>query len=237
MTNKPCTPIFQIIKSDIDSLYFTLGLSLNNILKIVEKENDFQRFYDPKKYIIIDCDDVVEFAKYQSTIRGLNNFIYYNSLILTSYSVFEYSLKQICNFIDKHFALPEKFIDKPRDVLGNCIRYIKRTQLGDFNNKQFDKIYMQIKKVNKLRNLIAHYNGNLIMDKSKPLKNQPNYNLFISDKRLKTIDNGQVYIDNDEYISSFVSESERFLNMIILQLKKNKKKNSTSSDSKHLAPR
>ncbi|WP_423128480.1 hypothetical protein [Gaoshiqia sp. Z1-71] len=221
MTNKPGVLHFQIIQSNIDLLYMRLGLSLNNILKMLENENDFKGFYNPKKYKIIDCDDVGEFTKFQSTIKGLNNYIYYNSLVLSSYSVFEHSLKLICNFIDKYFVLPEKFIDKPIDILGNCMKYIKRTQLVDFGDTEIDKIYMQIKKVNKLRNLIAHYNGNLIKDRSKPLKKQTNYNLFKSDKRLIIIGNGQIYIDNDEYISSFVEESEKFLNLIIKQIKNN----------------
>ncbi len=188
---------------------------------MIENENDFKGFYNPKKDKIIDCDNIGEFTRFQSTIKGLNNYIYYNSLILSSYSVFEHSLKLICYFIDKHFLLPEKYIDKQINILGNCIEYIKKTRLVDFNDKEMDRIYMQIKKVNKLRNLIAHYNGNLIKDKSKPLEKQSNYNLFISDKRLIIIENGQIYIDDEKYISSFVEDSERFLNLIIMQIKNN----------------
>jgi hypothetical protein len=221
MTNKPGVLHFQIIQSNIDLLYMRLGLSLNNILKMVEQENDFKGFYNPKKQKIVNCDDVREFTKFQSTIKGLNNYIYYNSLILTSYSVFEHSLKLICNFIDNHYTLTERFDDKHNDILGNCIKFLKGTLLVNLNDEEIDKIFMHIKNVNKLRNLIAHNNGNLIKDKSKPIESQSYYNFLKLDKLLIIIGNGQVYVDNDEYIRSFVEESEKFLNLIIKQLNDN----------------
>ena len=219
MTNKPSDIHFQIIRSNLDSLYMRLVLSTDKIIKMVEHENDSKGFYNAKKYKIIECDNISEFEKFQSTIKGLNNYIYYNSLILSSYSVFEHSLKLICNFINDHFALSEKFIDNHRDILGNSINYIKRTQFVDFNEKEIDRNYMHIKNVNKLRNLIAHHNGNLFKDKSKSLENQPNYNLYKSDKRLIIISNGQLYIDDSDYISSFVEKSEIFLSLIVEKLK------------------
>ncbi len=55
---------------------------------------------------------------------------------------------------------------------------------------------------------------------SKTLERQPNYNVYESDKRLVIIGNGQVYIDDSDYIKLFVDKSLEFLDLIIGQLKK-----------------
>lgn len=79
---------------------------------------------------------------------------------------------------------------------------------------------MHITKVNKLRNLIAHHNGNLIKDKKKPISQQPNFKLYNSDKRLVIYSNGQVYIDDSDYIKEFIKISEELLKLIIAKLKR-----------------
>jgi hypothetical protein len=221
MTMKAYDIHYDIIQSDVDFLYMGLKLSMHNILRMVEQENDFKGFYNPKKDTVVECENISEFEKFQSLLKGLNNYVYYNSLILSSYSILEHSLRLICYFINEHFDLPKKFKEEQRDILGNCIDYIKSTQFVNFNEKEIDRIYMQIQNANKLRNLIAHFNGNLIRDNKHPLEKQQYYNLFKSDKRLKIIDNGQVYIDNCDYISSFVYNSEIFLKTIIEKIKNN----------------
>lgn len=218
MTNKPSRMIFQIIESNISTLYSRLRVSLNSILKMVEKENDFQEFYNSKKDEIIETQNLEEFIKFQSLMKGLYNIIYYNSLILSSYSIFEHSLKQICIFINTHYV-SEEFTDTHRNILKNCTKYIKNSELINANNKELNILYQNICKVNKLRNLIAHNNGNIYKDISKSIEKQDDYNTFKLDNRLTILDNGQVYINDDEYIRSFIRESERFLNLIIKQLK------------------
>lgn len=56
-------------------------------------------------------------------------------------------------------------------------------------------------------------NGNMFKELSKTLKRQPNYNVYESDKRLVIIGNGQVYIDDSDYIKLFVDKSLEFLNL------------------------
>lgn len=220
MINKPSKFQLQTLGPGIESLYVRLQLSMHKVINLVEDENRFKGFYNPKQDIIQECDNISEFKQFQSLIKGLNNYIYYNSLILSGYSIFEHSLKSICHYINDYFVNADKFEDVNRDILGNCIAYIKRTELVDFSEKEIDKFYMQINDTNKLRNLIAHFNGNLIKDKSKTLEEQTNYKLFKLDKRLIIIPNGQIYIDDSQYIISFVANSERFLKYIIEELKK-----------------
>jgi hypothetical protein len=200
-------------------LYSRLQLSMDKVIKLVEEDNRINGFYNPKKDIIIESDSICEFKEFQALIKGLNNIIYYNSLLLSGYSIFEYSLKSICFFISEHFLNYKLFEDEQRDILGNCIKYLKGTDLINFKGKEIDKYYVQIKRVSKLRNIIAHYNGNIFKDKTKSLKNQKHYILFSSDKRLSIMQNGQIYIDDSDYIISFIQDSEKFLIRVIEEIK------------------
>lgn len=222
MIKKPSDFILQTLGPDIDLLYLRLQHSMCQIIDLVDRENKTKGHFNPKEDKIIECDNRSEFEKHQSLLRGLNDYIYYNSLILSGYSIFEFALKSICFFVSENYKNSDNFdnVDTRHDIISNCVKYIKRTKLVNFNEKKIDKCYTQIKKVNKFRNLIAHYNGNLIKDKNKPLKQQTSFNLFNSDKRLVIFSNGQVFIDDSDYIKDFVKISEYFLKLIIEKLKK-----------------
>ncbi|MBR9777642.1 MAG: hypothetical protein GYB55_22505, partial [Cytophagales bacterium] len=145
MIKKPSEFLLQILGPDIEFLYMRLQLSMYKVIELVEEDNKMKGFYNPKKDKIIETDNIIEFKEFQSLIKGLNNYVYYNSLILSGYSIFEYSLKLICLFISEHFENYKKFDDEPRDILGNCIKYLKGTDLINFKNKEIDKYYMQLK--------------------------------------------------------------------------------------------
>ena len=202
------------VKNDIEGLYDSLRLSVDEIIRIIRKEND--KYYNPKTDTILECDSKKDFIDFQYFLKGLNSFIYHNSLILTSYSIFEYSLKLVCKYIEYNCNNCGDYIDEKNKILENCFKYIKRSNVS-FD--EIDGIYQRISIVNKLRNLIAHYNGNIRIDKNKTLENQNNYILFISDKRLYIHKDGQVYINDDEYIMSFIRDSFDFLNYIIEKIK------------------
>jgi hypothetical protein len=69
--------------------------------------------------------------------------------------------------------------------------------------KNIDSKYNRIYDVNKLRNLIAHYNGNLIKDKNKSFELQEDYEYFRNQEFLTIISNGQIYINDFEFIDYF----------------------------------
>lgn len=89
----------------------------------------------------------------------------------------------------------------------------------DFKKDGLQELYSNIRNVNKLRNLITHHNGNLIIDTSKTLREQNDYELFYLDDRLSILGSGQVFIDDCEYIQSFIKDCETFLNTIFIKLK------------------
>lgn len=220
MIKRPSEFQLQTLGPSVELLYMRLQISMHKVISLVESENQLNGFYNPKTDIILETDDNKEFERFQSLVKGLNNHVYLNGLILSSYSIFEHSLKSICYYVSEYFEGADEFKDSSRDILRNCIKYLKRTGLINFDNKKIDKYYVQITNVNKLRNLIAHFNGNIIKDRNKPIKEQENYLLFKSDKRLIILPNGQIYIDDSEYIITFIKNSEEYLNRIIAELKK-----------------
>lgn len=200
----------------IDLLYDRLKLSMYSILKMVEADIDFKGIFNPKKDKLFNNDFDSEFLNFQLLLKNLNNIVYYNSLILISYSIFEYSFKLICANCHDHLNSDIKFKDPKTDVLNKCKLFLRNEiKWIDFEQDGLEVLYDKILCVNKLRNLITHHNGNLLKDKTISLKNQKDYDLFNSDKRLAILSSGQVFIDDSEYIHCFIKDSESFLKTII----------------------
>lgn len=211
---------FDILDSEIDDIYLRLHVSSKNILRFVENLNNSKGFFNPKRDSIVETENIDEFKRFQSIVKNLDNYIYYNSLLLVCCSILEHSLKEICFFIENH-SDPQKIFNNPNtDILNKCLSFIDDSKLVNFKSRQTEKTVLQIKQVQKLRNLIAHYNGNLMQEKCKVLTKQKYFHLFDSDKRLLILDNGQVYINDSEYITSFIICSESLLRGILNDIKK-----------------
>lgn len=208
---------------NIDILYDRLKLSMHNILNMVEAEIDFKGIFNPKKDKLFGSDYNDEFLNFQFLLKNLNNIVYYNSLILISYSIFEYSFKLVCRSCQDHLNPSIAFKDPKSNVLHNCRVYLSQEiKLIDFKQVGLEDLYTKILNVSKLRNLITHHNGNLFKDKSTPLIKQKDYDLFNSDNKLIVLGSGQVFIDDSEYIQSFIRDSETFLKILIKTLKSKK---------------
>lgn len=212
---------FDSLRSKIDYQYASISNFTNDILKTVIEKVEFQGLYNPKYHILIESEDDNQFLEFQAFMRGLTNFFYYNSLILTIYSSFEFSIKQVCQFIYKRYYPEITFNENnTKDVIGYCNKYISSTVLLGKSNKQINKLWEEITQVQKLRNLLAHQNGNLVKHK-KVASEHPYFKLFSKDKRLFIAANGQVYIDDDEYIRSFLKNTQVYLFKVI-ELEKQK---------------
>ena len=132
--------------------------------------------------------------------------------------MFEISLIRICEFIEEHSCPKMEFPRPNREILKECRKFINDTKLVDLTEKSFDSKYTRISNVNKLRNLIAHYNGNLKKEKNKILKLQKDYKYCASQEYLTIMNNGQVYINDFKYINNFIIESEQFIKTLFKQL-------------------
>lgn len=211
--------LFKSTESQIQILYNRLKLSTSRIINLVDYELDFKGVFNTEKHSILDNSDYDEFIKFQSLLKNLNNIIYFNSLILISFSTFEFAFKIICKNVQDYICQLNEFKDPKSDVLNQCKTYLsKTTNLVDFTKDDLENIYLRIKNVNKLRNLITHHNGNLIRGNIKIAKEHKDYNLYSSDHRLMILGSGQVFIDDKEYIITFQRDTEFFLQIILSQI-------------------
>lgn len=209
------------LRSKIDFQYTRIRHFSNDVLSIVIKKSELQGHYNPKTHILVECEDDNQFLEFQAFLRGLTSFFYYNSLILSIYSLFEFSFKQVCLFLHTSYY-PEVTFDEnnKNDIIGNCNKYIRKTVLTGKSDRQINIFWEEITQVQKLRNLLTHQNGNLVKQKND-VSAHPNYKQFAKDKRLFIAANGQVYIDDDEYIRSFLKNTQLYLNKVI-ELEKQK---------------
>ena len=211
---------FEILEKGIEDIYCRLQYSTHTIFNMVQNDIYKKGYYNPKWNTIIESKNKKAFEDYQELLRNLNSEIYYYSLLLVSFSSFEISLKQICLFIEQ-YSEPKYPFDPPnRLILKNCRDFINSSKLVDMTEKEIDSNYSFLTKINDLRNLIAHNNGNLIQNRNLGLESQKYYRVFNSEKFLTINLNGQVYINDDEYIKEFNRRSKEFLNNIINTLKK-----------------
>jgi len=211
---------FNILEQTIESMYHRLRVSASAIFKLVDEEINFKNIYSPKNGYIVETYNKKEFEIFQETLRNLNNIVYFNSLLLGSYSIFETSFKHVCAFVEKHSNSNLDPFNPDRKILQYCRQYLSDSKLVDFTRKEFDSRYTYLTEVNDLRNLIAHYNGNLIKEKGKSIQHQPDYKK-LHKKYLTIMNNGQVFINDDEYIKKFIKTSEGFIKLIIKEFKNN----------------
>jgi hypothetical protein len=219
MELKPHYFAFDILESNIEHLYHSLYRSSSSIYRLVQNEIQFKGIYNPKTDSIINSENKKEFESFQEILRNLNNFIYFNSLLLGSYSIFEVVFKEICKFVEE-YSTPQKEFNQPnRAILKSCRKYLTDSTFVNFSGKEIDAKYINLLKIGDVRNLFAHENGNIMQDKTRNLEEQQNYNLVKSIKELTILQNGQIYINNEDFIENFIQESESFINIIIKQLK------------------
>ena len=211
---------FEKLEYDIEFIYTRLYLSSQSIVKLVHEELNQKGIYNSQGDILLHGgDDHTEFESFQEIMRNLNNIVYYNSLLLGAYSIFEICLIEICEFIESHSMPKKEYIRPNTKILNKNRRFINDTKLVDLTTKEFDSLYIHLSNVNKLRNLIAHYNGNLITLKDKPLEQQVDYEYYKNEKHLTIMNTGQIYINDPEYINKFIRDSEKFIKSIVEQIK------------------
>lgn len=210
----------NFLEFKIEPRYARLLHSAAKIIKAAQEETDSKNIYDPKKHSLVETENREEFKEYQTRIRNLNNYIYYNSLLLVSYSIFEHCLEDVCLFIDEKNLSQELYKKPERDILKENYMYLLgKTGLIELPDPELDRCYNEISDANKLRNLIAHHNGNLIKDKDRALEKQVNYKVFNKNKSLSICKNGQIYINNPAYILDFIHIFHKFLYIIIEKIK------------------
>jgi hypothetical protein len=213
---------FEKLESDVEFLYQNLNRSSSRIYGLVQNEIQFSGIYNPKTDCINISSAKKEFESFQEILRNLSTFVYFNSLLLVSYSFFEVTFKEICLFVEE-YSKPRKIFDQPkRSILKECRRYLDESTLVNFSSHDIETKYAYLSQIGEIRNLLAHHNGNILQDKTKKLEDQKNFVLYNSmkNKGLSILQNGQAYINDEVFIKRFIHESESFINLIIKQLDK-----------------
>jgi len=210
---------FTTLEQKTETIYDTLKRSSWSIFKMVENELSFKSIFNPKNGTIINTENIDEFKSFQELLRNINNIVYFNCLLLGSFSIFEMAFKKICEFVDEYSCPNHEFKNPNRNILHECRKYLNDSKLINFTKKEIDSKYLILTNFNKVRNIIAHNNGNIISKKNLRIEEQIDYNLFQRLNYLTIMNNGQIYINNEEFIKEFIRESEIFLKLLIVELK------------------
>ncbi len=210
---------FEMFEFPFETTYRRLRLSSTKIFNLVQNEISDKNIYDPRTGRIEHSENNQEFESFQEILRNLNNIIYYNSLFLGSYSIFESTFKNLCKFVEKYSSPTLIYEPESRETLKECRKYLRDSKLVDFTKPELDLKYQYLSDISKLRNIIAHESGNIMHDKNKNLVEQSYYSKFKSDENLTIMNDGKIYINCDTFIKKFISENELFINLILKELK------------------
>lgn len=84
-----------------------------------------------------------------------------NSTILVCYSILESNMVAICDRYEKQRNLPIALDDLKGQGINRCKDYLEKFGIVDFNNPEIKKYWEKLPVLNKLRNCIAHAEGNI----------------------------------------------------------------------------
>jgi len=154
-----------------------------------------------------------EFFVYDTKYVELSN----NSQLVAAYSFLEFELKEIRNVV-------KKFLINP--VLHNYVYDKKKSSAQNFRDEIYsmvnldflalEKTWQQIENFRRIRNLIAHNGGNLFLNASKTISDQPDYNLIESNRFLHlNLRSGDIFINDKQYVHDLIELIESFLKEFI----------------------
>lgn len=200
-----------------------IGRITNSVYENIKKFTEFLNKEEPTPEIEIiesygstDLDPTL-FKSLTELMTDLKNQSFHNSLIITVYSFLEYSLVEFCRLIDLYIEPEKRFKDIPQNGLDKCKDYL--TSTFNFNISCFKK-WNTIKEFQRIRNLMAHNNGNLYREYGKNLKEQPDYGLISGNKNLRISDSGTIFIKELSYITSLADTSVQLINFTLENIRK-----------------
>lgn len=209
---------FEILESKIRFFDIKFELFISNSIRTIEDENIFKGFFDSNIHKISESENEKEFIDFQSFLKNHNNKIYIYSMTLMILSAFETSLKTICYFVQDHSIPYLPFNEPHQKILNSCKKYLSNAI--DFKISGINNRFAKIERLNVVRNLIAHNDGNLIRNKKIPLERQIHFKQIKADKMYHIHSTGQIYITDTSYISNTNQDCNLIIKSLIDQLKK-----------------
>jgi len=207
----------HLIKGIISEYTFT---KLNNLKEyILEIELKFKedkkrlnkRYYDningygQNKEIL---DDIIEFY-YEDHYKIENIFLtifHYTSLVAT-YSFLESSLHSLCNHLHKMKNLSLELADLKNDGIERAKEYLIKVCHINFPEKSHE--WLEIQKLNKVRNCIVHAEGNI----EKVISKKKICNIVKNTPGLKIVNKRFIGVEVS-YLNSVIKNIEEFLSKL-----------------------
>lgn len=155
-----------------------------------------------------------DFYKYNKIFPKL----YYNSLLLTIYSLFENWLFRIAKIAyHRSFSKIEIKHLAGNSPLEKSYQYLKL--VAEINLSPKDNVWRQLKQIQKVRNAIAHEYSNILKDKSKKIEEQDLYTELLKDSSIElNQDTGYFFITDKKYLYKSINLIAEYLYYIIEQL-------------------
>ena len=148
--------------------------------------------------------------------ENLENQVFYNTLVISIYSYFEFSLVEFCRLIDIYTDSEPNFEDIKGMGLKQARKYL--AQIFDLRLEKFEN-YQRITDMRKFRNLVVHNNANLFKDLNKPLTAQPDYLFFQHHDKFDVTSSGYIFINDLKQIKKFLDISNKFIGEILNRTK------------------
>lgn len=175
------------------------------------------------------ADDIYEYYSEQHSLYGYKySVLTNNGSFVSSYSFFEYQLKEILRVLKKHTKNSNGIFksDKSLCYTLNLINEISTISGLDFSSLK--PLWGEIDSCRKIRNVITHNGANLIEKEGVSLQNQQNYKLINSKTHLEiNTENGDFYISDKAFVLNFIDCIHKYLKQNIIILEKMDKNNIT----------
>lgn len=166
-----------------------------------------------------DWSEMWEF--YEDEYYMQNEFfpnLLYSSSLTSVYSIYEYSLNNLCETFGKilsHKLKPKEIAS--RNYVGRSFIYLDKVIGVNVNSVNIEKQYLI--NLQELRNKMVHNDGNIWVEKDKPLNEQRLYPFVNTNASLKLKDNGEVFIINSAIIVEAIDKVEAILKVVLNELK------------------
>lgn len=213
-----------------DNIDWDLGKYLSEIGRITDQvHSSIQKVSDCLSQVKMDIPQVeiiedfgsaeIDGSLLQSLVDlsdDLHNQSFYNSLIISIYSYLEYCLVELCELIDLYEKPNRRYNNIGGSGIFKCMDFFGNN--FDFYLTQFDN-WNEIKLLQNIRNLIAHYNSNLYTENGLNIKKQPYYNELNRNRNIRITSSGYFFITEIDYIKRMADLSGELINFAINGMK------------------
>ena len=142
--------------------------------------------------------------------HNLQNEVFYNSLLVISFSFVEFALAELCRMLQPYIEKEIKPYYQFRNEYGidKSKNYIQ--EAFDINIAE-SKYWSKLQAVKKHRHLIIHNAGNVMVDYDSKLENQPDYKLYKANSKLDVTETGFIFIGDINYVHETLKDSIEFI--------------------------